>query len=309
MDAKITKERLARMLSYDWIKFIALGLVAVFVWLMIFTFTATKITTTQSFAVFNHKSNATLTSDFYTLLNDCVENEDGFSYEVIETQVFDLSTQPDHAATFYEAHLSAETAHLIFMPYAEGGEAQSFVNRYFLNLTSAHDFIENMKAYVSAYYTDGDYKNGEQNKTKIESDFRAMINANNDKRFKGKAFAQGLVSEYARIQKYADALVEFEGYLSQNLIRYEFMEVQDASHPETVYIPSEEYMINLCPDPTTMSNLKNYLYRYVGTTNTKTSTNMSVFFCKKDKESNTAYSYESLIFLNRLIRAAKTTNA
>ena len=70
MDNKITKKRLAEMLSYDWIKFIALGLAAVFVWLMIFTFTATKITTTQSFAIFNHKSNATLTSDFYTLLND-----------------------------------------------------------------------------------------------------------------------------------------------------------------------------------------------------------------------------------------------
>ena len=54
MDAKITKQRLGRLLSYDWIKIIALAVAAIVVWSLIFTMTATRITAAQQFSVFNY---------------------------------------------------------------------------------------------------------------------------------------------------------------------------------------------------------------------------------------------------------------
>jgi hypothetical protein len=54
MDAKITKKRLTHMLSYDWVKIIAAVAVAVLVWSLIFTMTATRITNTQRFVVCNY---------------------------------------------------------------------------------------------------------------------------------------------------------------------------------------------------------------------------------------------------------------
>ena len=37
MDAKITKTRLAQMLSYDWLKIVGCALAVIFVWVLIFT--------------------------------------------------------------------------------------------------------------------------------------------------------------------------------------------------------------------------------------------------------------------------------
>lgn len=307
MDAKITKERIGQMLSYDWLKFIAMAVAVIIFWLIAFTVTATKITNTQRFTVFNHSSNATLGTDFYDLMDDCMEN--GFSYEVIETDIFDLSGKASQANSYYEAHLGAETAHLVFMPYFEGGEAQAFVNHRYTNLITVHEFLTEMKAYVSAYYPNGDYENGALDTAKVASDFRMLIKRNNDKRFKGKKFNEGLLQEYARIQSYADALVQFEEYLDLGLVCLEQMEIQHASNPENVLQESTDFVVNLCPDVTKMGNLKNYIYRLEGNSNTKTSYNMSVFFCRKEKYSETAYSYESLLFINKLIEASRTDNA
>ena len=58
-----------------------------------------------------------------------------------------------------------------------------------------------------------------------------------------------------------------------------------------------------------MNKLKNYIYYYGGETkdeNLKTAEYMSVFFGRKQKYSEPAYMYESLIFINKLIRASKT---
>ena len=42
MDAKITKERLGLLLSYDWIKIACICIAAVAAWLLLFTSTATR---------------------------------------------------------------------------------------------------------------------------------------------------------------------------------------------------------------------------------------------------------------------------
>ena len=54
MDAKITKTRLEQMLSYDWIKIVAVALAAILAWSLVFTMSATRITTTQQFVIMNY---------------------------------------------------------------------------------------------------------------------------------------------------------------------------------------------------------------------------------------------------------------
>ena len=54
MDAKITKKRLGHLLSYDWIKMILAVVLAIVVWSLVFTTSATRITNTQRFVVCNY---------------------------------------------------------------------------------------------------------------------------------------------------------------------------------------------------------------------------------------------------------------
>ena len=145
MDAKLTKKRFLDMLSYDWLKIIALALAACIFWILAFTFTGTGISNTQEFTIFNHKSNATLSNDFYSLLTS--STEDGtFSYEVMETQPIDLSNKSDYANTFYEAYLGAGNGDLIFVAYSneEGAESQALLDSYVYYFQPVDEFIMEM---------------------------------------------------------------------------------------------------------------------------------------------------------------------
>lgn len=289
------------MLTYDWFKIALFACLACFVWVCTFTFTGTKITNTQEFTVFNHKTNGLLTDDFYSLVTS--STSDGtFSYEVLETQVTDLSDKQDHTTTFYDSYLGAGVGDLIFLTYAESteekqSEADWLLNRYFYYMQPVDSFVSEMKTYVSAYYPNGNYATGEMDKAKVEEDFRALIRKNKDKRFKSsKQIANGLLIEYARIQSYATALVEFDSFLSDGLICYQSM-VAGENEPRN-------YFLNLCPNNATMGGLKKYLYELQQPDNLKTALNMGVFFLNLE-DSEPCYRYESLLFVNKLIKASK----
>ena len=76
-----------------------------------------------------------------------------------------------------------------------------------------------------------------------------------------------------------------------------------------MYLAQWDVEVSYHHGKTKMGNLKNYIYYYGGETkdeNLKTAEYMSVFFGRKQKYSEPAYMYESLIFINKLIRASKT---
>ena len=54
MDAKITKKRLEHLLSYDWVKMLITAVAFVMIWVLIFSLTATKVTSTERFVVQNY---------------------------------------------------------------------------------------------------------------------------------------------------------------------------------------------------------------------------------------------------------------
>ena len=64
MDAKITKLRLSRMLSYDWLKIVGTAVGVIIVWVLIFTMTATRITPAQTFTIANYLGNNAMSTEF-----------------------------------------------------------------------------------------------------------------------------------------------------------------------------------------------------------------------------------------------------
>ena len=81
MDAKITKKRLSHMLSYDWIKILLSVVAAIAVWAIIFTSTATRITSTQRFVVCNYRG---------VNYGNKLSLYGGFSHEILEGEAVDL---------------------------------------------------------------------------------------------------------------------------------------------------------------------------------------------------------------------------
>ena len=83
MDAKITKLRLSRMLSYDWLKIIGTAAAAIVVWVLIFTMTATAITPAQTFTVGNYLGNVTFSDEFSKAFNNAY-NDNVFTGEILD---------------------------------------------------------------------------------------------------------------------------------------------------------------------------------------------------------------------------------
>ena len=84
MDAKITKERLSRMLSYDWLKIVGAAVAAIILWTLVFTVSATRITPSQQFTAISYFGNvSTINTKLSKSMTDAY-SKDVFSYEVLE---------------------------------------------------------------------------------------------------------------------------------------------------------------------------------------------------------------------------------
>ena len=116
---------------------------------------------------------------------------------------------------------------------------------------------------------------------------------------------KGAKEDVERIKKYRNALVDFYGYLDAGYVAITQTSVPDYyDNTRTI----NRYTINLCPDESTMGDLKkavNYPVSYVdenGTESVKyTAENMNLMiFNLKDVEDG--FQYESLLFVNYLVQ-------
>ena len=114
MDAKITKLRLNRMLAYDWLKIVGTAAAAIIVWVLIFTMTATRITSAQTFTVANYMGNNTLATGFNKAFNSTYTGG-VFTGEVIEFGTVDLTTAGDYAGQVLEARVTVEEGDVMFI--------------------------------------------------------------------------------------------------------------------------------------------------------------------------------------------------
>lgn len=260
MDAKITKKRLSHLLSYDWIKIVAIAAAVIFVWMLIFSVTATKITAAQQFVLVNHYScylGNGYNSEFYN-------TTDFFSYEVIERRIEDLqSTGKNDAYTILDARLAVCEGDVMFIPgiddpdtktlvdgtgvndipaeYTYQSYVERFTTRYFSYVYELDKYFEQMDAFLDGYYG-GDWENGERDDQKIERDFRARVKKDN--RFKTEAQRkQGVKDELQRIESYKEALGQFNEYVNDGVVAFTQSTI-NLYEDETI---TGNYSLNICP--------------------------------------------------------------
>ena len=329
MDAKITKQRLSRMLSYDWLKIVGAIAAAILVWSLVFTMSATRITPAQQFTAINYFGNLGTTSTGFSTALSNAYNNDVFSAEVMEITQVDVGGNAEYGATLMETRMATSEGDVVFVPnlvnesikYELNGEevhetyVQNLVRGYsyrLMNLDPEKEdgFFKSMERYLNHYYG-GNYKTGELDKATVRKDFLARIEKNKDKRYKkADQIEQGVKDDEDRIQKYRDALVEFYGYLDSGLVTLETTTLVDYDNGGKELITGV-YSINLCPNRETMPKLKDVV-AYMETVeseegekqNLLCADNMNVALCRfEDVEEG--FEYESLLYVNYVIRISK----
>ena len=342
MDAKITKNRLSRLLTYDWVKILAVVIALIVGWTVLFNSTATKIRPSQRFTVINYYANDYLSDDFSSLLNNAYGRDKVFSYETLELGTpldlneYEVSTG---SVSLLESRFATADGDIMFVPSTpytgdmqgvnfERTFAENFLNRFYGNVYKLDDEIEKdgpsnrffvkFAEYLNKFYEDGYENKNSLNLAKVEENFRARIKAKNDKRFRSEALIKaGLPAEIERIKKYRDALEEFNSYLHLGVITIETMTIKDDKGSA---LWTGKTAINLCPDESKMDNLKKYLSYTIQeeyqddetgetlTRSKKTAKNMYAMILYHEKV-ETGYEFESVLFLNYLIKNSITINA
>ena len=336
MDAKITKLRLSRMLSYDWLKIVGTALALIIVWAFVFNVTATAITPAQKFGVCNYLGNAVYPSGFQKSYSQAY-NENIFSSEVLEIASTDLPASGEVAADVLQARLAMDemdvmlvsqqpdtsTAYTVEGTDPETGEKttetkyrntylETFLANYRfsmhnLSLDGEKSFFKQMENYLNKYYTNGYQDENSLNEEKVEEDFLARIQRTKDKRYKKAAeIEKGVEESLDRIQKYRKALISFYKYLDEGVValtttKYEARGEYDFSFEGI-------YSINLCPDERmdALSSVVGYYEKYVfdeetGETKEKIlarNMNICLFDLNGEEEE---FRYEGLLYVVYLI--------
>ena len=346
MDAKITKQRLSRMLSYDWLKIIGMIVGICLVWSLVFTMTATQITPTQKFYTYSYVD-TNFTADFAK-----VYKKEVFSYEVIEAKTEALSSEVN---TILEARFAVGEGDLIFLANAKNADdkykatdengnvlkdengdeiylynnyTQTFANgrvRYLYTLDGDGGYFANMEVYLTKYFG-MEWKTGELNEAKVKADFRARVKK--DKRYKTEEqLLQGEKDDIARLNSYREALIAFYGYFDAGVVAFETVEVTDYNGEKKEYtcylnlnptteVVGEDGSVTYTEKNAGLEKYVNYYEKYTDANgkeaNRLTSKNMCVGFLdfsSLDKQYRVVegFQYEALLFINQLIEASLTS--
>lgn len=335
MDAKITKLRLSRMLSYDWLKIVGTAAAVIVVWVLIFTMTATRITPAQTFTVGNFLGNTSMSNGFHKALSSAY-TEKVFTGEVLEFTTMDLTTAGDVAGQLLEARVTTNEGDVMFVSQQpnpdtaytvdstnEKGEAvqetrythtylETFVagyrwNLHDLSLENENSFFNQMERYLNQYYTGGYTDENSLNEKKVEEDFLARIKRTKDKRYKTEESIQkGKNEAIDRIKKYQKALVSFYAYLDEGVIALTEMTYEDEKYPF-----QGTFSINLCPDTERMGKLADVVgYQTVYTTEegeeavTVTAKDMNICLFNLNGEEE-EFRYEALLYVVDLVERVK----
>lgn len=328
MDARITKKRIGQMLSYDWIKILACIVAGIFLWSLIFTTAASRLNPAQTFTVYAYcgtsptsKFSSRVTSKSGTGLAK------GFSYDVIETNVLDLASAGENAYTLLEARTSVQEGNVAFVSKAEktgakykDEEGSEYTPTYLQDLlmrlysgvsvleesdgTGKEAFFAKTEAYLSRYYeniADGDTLRAET----VESDFRARVKSQKDKRYKKEAqIEQGVKDETARIESYRDNYLAVKGYLEEGIIALEQTTVYLTYGNNQTKGYTGYFSINLCPDEQQMPGLKG-LISYQDSDGNYTAKDMQLVLLDLIGEKYEYGIYESYAFIRRIVETCR----
>lgn len=246
MDAKITKQRLGLLLSYDWIKIIGICAAAVLVWALLFTTMATRATNGQSFEMYLYPGVSLSSSVNVETLHTRDEN-DVLSYDVLNFSSMTLDSSA--MDTILSAHFAAGQGDVFFAPDTEPTKDEDgnitaynglddFIGGYFSNaqwldpdLSEEHskhtitngsgetvgqfnNYFYDCAQYLNRFYK-GDWKSGTLDEAAVRANFDERMKG--DKRYKNEAQREaGRQKEIVRIQNLRDAFENVLGWVSSD---------------------------------------------------------------------------------------------
>ena len=246
MDAKITKQRLGLLLSYDWIKIIGICAAAVLVWALLFTTMATRATNGQSFEMYLYPVVSLSSSVNVETLHTRDEN-DVLSYDVLNFSSMTLDSSA--MDTILSARFAAGQGDVLFAPYTEPTKDEDdniiayngfddFIGWYFSNalwldpdLSEEHskhtitngsgetvgqfnNYFYDCAQYLNRFYN-GDWKSGTLDEATVRANFDERMKG--DKRYKNEAQREaGRQKEIVRIQNLRDAFENVLGWVSSD---------------------------------------------------------------------------------------------
>ena len=336
MDAKITKKRLEHLLSYDWIKILLAAFAAVMIWMLVFTMTATRITTTERFVVNNY---------YGVHYGTKAKIYDSYSYGVIEAEVVDnMRAGEGTFRDLFSSNLELSEGDVLMVADApksrtakldengnelkdengktvyEYGESHlhqllRYYGGYITRLDDSDKgkgYFTQMQEYLAKFYrVDGEptafggttitkatFDKNSLDESAVEAEFRARVKRTKDKRFKTEAqIVEGIAQDKARIRSYLEAYETFFNYLGKG-----YVELTTVSVPiNEEYTRVGTYGINLCPsEQSPMKDLKDAIY-YNTFDGVTTAVNLNALFMTFDKLDKD-FQYENLLYINALIQ-------
>lgn len=220
MDNRLTKKRLSDFLAYEWILTIIVAVAAIFVWELVYTVAATRLSTGQQFKYyFDETLYASDSSDksVYDLLGVNVgENGKTFSFDVLSVETETLTS----SYNVLSVRLSVQEGDAIFTS-SVAEEGQEIRAKQIIDTTSVYDLDAlingefGAKAYLSKFIKAGGdiYNENDYDEDAIKAYFDTRMQG--DKRFRtDEAKEEGRQNEIVRIKKLAKDVKDFETLLS-----------------------------------------------------------------------------------------------
>ncbi|MDE6411998.1 MAG: hypothetical protein K2L02_05660 [Clostridia bacterium] len=210
MDARITKQRLANMLTYDWLKILGTIALAAVVFCVFFMMIATRATVGQTYYIYVY-SGLTVGGDFNGLKDD-LKNKSVFSYDILDLGSESFNNSGVYGSTAFSARRSAGEGRVMFVSddrtTDENGKEFSTLLSFIDNEgTSAESFalfldpqvfLNDCEKYLQKFF--GENLSGELNREQARSTF--MERNGKDKRFRSAAKKEaGVKQEEARLEK------------------------------------------------------------------------------------------------------------
>ena len=250
MDAKITKKRLGIMLSYDWIKIIAVCAAAVVLWALIFQMTATRPTMGQEMGVYVYPGTA-LTDKVGNF--DSLKKKGALSYDVLTYGVNSYASRND-AATVLAAHIPAGSADIMFScdtdTYNDKGELKeasglkTFLASYHgacvwlgeagatvAGYTYSSNYFLDCENYLKRFFGE-DFAASPLNESAAESHFRTRMKK--DKRFKTeKQIAESAEQEFARLNRLRGDYIKLKNWLADGTVGLRTVEIPTGKKDES----------------------------------------------------------------------------
>lgn len=240
MDARITKKRLGHMLSYDWIKIIALVAAAIVLFSLLFTMIATRASTGQTFYIYSYYDTFVKKESVNDL--DNLKEKGALSYDVLDVTNSALAKN-EYLAQMLAAYIAAQQGDVFFItdttPTPEEGqedeilysEWQSFISGGYYSAFARlgnetynesdlddrkKNYFEELEKYLNKFYSN-DFKANEIDGQAVEDTFRARMKK--DKRFKTeKKIKAGIVEEKERIESLKKAYLNVLKAIDEDII-------------------------------------------------------------------------------------------